>query len=541
MAADTPPPQRWRATAARLAPAAIVAAVAIAAYANATGNGFVWDDHKIVVDNPDNADPSALGKVLTSPDVVVRSEPAPYYRPVSRALFVLDRQLFDLDPRPYHLENVLLHAAAAIALLALGLRLFGAVGPAAVAALLFAVHPVNTETVDFVTARNNLLVAVLVLASCEAYLRARTSRRTAPLLVAAVLFFLGTLCKETALMLLPFLAAQELLSRGALRRDALRERLVALAPLALAAALSLALRAAVLRGAGGALPGLADPASALVRALHVVPEYLGILLWPTNLTIHRLAPEAYLASPWALAAAWLAIVAALALLLRQGRPVTRFGLLWFAINLVPVSGLVPIPSAPLAERFLYVPSIGLWLVAADQLAALAGRTRHRRVLAGAVLVVIACLATVTLLRNRDWRDDVALYASAARAEPRSTDAHYNLGVALAERGDAEGARSAWERVLALDPAHTGALSQLGTALAERGDLEGAARCFARVLELRPRDIETRFNLALLFERLGRPRDALEQYRLFLALDPVDYPELVPRVRERIRTLMEASR
>lgn len=520
--------------AARLLPAAALLAVTLATYASSFGNGFVWDDHR-VVESAERAGLSSLREALTAPDVLWRSDPAAYYRPLARAAFLLDRRLFGLDPLPYHVENALLHALAAMALFAVGRRLIGATGPALAAAVLFAVHPVGAEAVSFVTARNNLLVAVFVLTSWLLTLRARAEGRPRLLLLAAALFLLGLLCKETAFMLLPFLAAQEILAPQE-PRGSLRQRLARLAPHAAAAAAYLALRASVLPAVVAARPTLGGVGDALVRDLHIIPAYLALLLFPSGLTVHHAEPEAYLAGAPALLAAWAAIAAGLALLLRGGRPATRIGLLWFAVFFVPVSTIIPMPSASIAERHLYLPAIGLWLVAGDQLARLAGALRRPRAVAGAVAAIAVALAIVTARRNLDWKDDVALFSSAVRVNPASSEARFDLSLALAERGDAEGARREWERIAVLDPRHVGALSQLGTYHAERGRLDLAAGYFSRVLALDPRDVETRFNMALLLERLHRPREALEEYEKFLALDPVDFPELVPRVEERVRQL-----
>ena len=515
--------------------------LALATYANALGNGFVWDDHRVVVEATEGSGLSSLRSVLTTPDVLWKSDPAAYYRPLARATFLLDRRLFGLDPRPYHLENVLLHAAVALALLALARRLVGATGPALAAAALFVVHPVCAEVAGFVTARNNLLAAGFSLASCVLYLRARAERKRIILAAGAALFFLGLLCKETALMLLPFLAAHELTGRrdppGSLR--ARLAGLVHLVPWAVAAAAYLALRAIVLPSVLAIRPTLGGIWAALGRDLHIVPEYLTLLVFPSGLTVYHGEPEAYFSGAPALLAAWAAILAGGALLLRGGRPATRFGLLWFVVNFIPVSTIVPMPSASIAERHLYLPALGLMVVLADQLARLSGALRRPRALAWGVVAVAAVLAGLTIRRNLDWKDDLALFSSALRVNPESPDARFAYALALAQRGDVEGARREWERIVATDPGHTGALSQLGTYHAERGRFAEAGGYFSRVLALDPRDVEARFDMGLLLERMQRPREALEQYEAFVALHPVDYPELVPKVEARIRVLRAA--
>lgn len=516
----------------RYLPALAVGLAAVVAYANGLGNGFAWDDQKIVVENVENLDPSSLGRAFTSADVVLRSQPAPYYRPLTRATFVLDRLAWGLDPLPYHLENLALHLAAALALLALARRIAPEPGAAVLAALLFAVHPVNAESVDLVVARNNALVALFMLGACVAWLRARETGRGLPMAASAALFLLALLSKETGLMLLPFLAALEL-ALPAREGEGLRARLLRFAPLAAAAAIYLAARVLVLSTLVGSGAAGAGVGAALVRVAHAVPRYLALVLFPAGLTVHHADPETFLPAAPALALAWAGMAAAAFLLVRQKRPATRFGLLWFAVNLLPVSGLVAIPSAPIAERFLYVPAIGLWIVAGDQVTRLAGWVRHRRAVEAGTLAILLALALATIRRNRDWKDDLALFSAAVRTAPRSTDAAFNLAVALDARGDAEGARLEWERTLRLDPTHTGALSRLGTWYAERGALDVAAGFFQRAVASEPCNVETRFNLALLLDRLGRTDEAVTQYRAFLACNPVDYPELVGRVRARI--------
>ena len=510
-------------------------AATLATYANVLGAGFVWDDHVVVLQNPDLRDLSRIGNIISSPDLLARSQPAPYYRPLHRLSYLADVHLFGLDPRFSHLLNAILHAGAVLALFGLGLLLFEAGTPAFVAALLFAAHPINAEAVDFVTARNNLLVGLLVLLATIAFLKSRLERRPGLAWLAGAFFLLALFTKETGFMLLPFLLLWELRPRRG-PTDPARSRLAALLPMALATVAYAGLRAQVLPNVVGQTPRMSDLATAIGDDLHILPEYLRLVVWPSGLTVHHGDPATYFAGVGARVAAWVAIALAVTLLVRQRRPVTGFGLLWFAVNFAPVSGIIPIPSAAIAERFMYVPAIGLWLVVADQLEALREKASRRWWVPAAAVAVCAALAAVTVKRNQDWRSDTALFESALRVDPRSTDARYNLAIALLDAGDGDGARREWERTLAVDPGHAGALAQLGTWYAQRGDLATAGHYFERVLAVNPRDVETRFNLALLLERLGRPDDALRHYQEFLRLDPVDYPDLVPRVRERIQKL-----
>ena len=185
---------------------------------------------------------------------------------------------------------------------------------------------------------------------------------------------------------------------------------------------------------------------------------------------------------------------------------------------------------------MYVPAIGLWLVAADQMSALQPKAWARWLVPLGAVAICLVLGVVTFRRSQDWKSDITLFESALRVDAGSTDARYNLAVALLDAGDGNGARREWERTLAIAPGHTGAMVQLGTWHAQQGDLATAATYFERALAVDPRDVEARFNLALLFERLGRRAEAIRQYQEFLRSDPVDYPELILQVRERIQKL-----
>jgi tetratricopeptide (TPR) repeat protein len=510
-------------------------ALVVAAYAPSLRGGFVWDDRLTIVQNPDVRALSSLGRVVTSADQLQASNPTPYYRPLSRLLFTLDYQAWGLNPIGYRAESLALHAAAVVLLFVLARKLIGSPGPAFVAAALLAVHPVNVEAVAFVTARNNLLVGVFVLGATLAWIRARERDSAALAVVAAALYLLGLLSKETALMFLPFVVLWE---GGSLLRSSRERRRVAgmLAPLVVATAAYLVARWAVLPS--GAIPRArdGDVLAGLGRLVRAVPVYARLLILPRGLTILHPDPSGVPVASWAVACTWLALVVGGGLLIRQRRSASIFGLLWLAVNFVPASSLIPIPSAPIAERYMYVPAIGLWVVAGDQLQALRGRAWARPWLPWVAACALATLAAGTLERSRDWTDDLRLQSSAVRVDPASAAARYNLGLVLLEKGDADGARREWETALSVDPRHVGAMSQLGVWHAARGDLEAARTYFSGVLDVSPADVEASFNMGLLLERLGRPEEAMRQYEAFLGLDPVDYPELIGRVKERVTSL-----
>ncbi len=519
-------PRSWRAA---FTPLLLIVAATLVAHGNGIGNGFVWDDQSIVVENPYTKDLAQLGHVVLSPD-----ETPPYYRPLNRASYLVDYQLFGMDPRGFHLVNVVLQAACAVALYAVARRLFATPGPALLAALLLAVHPIHTEAVAFVTARNNLFAALFGLVSLSLFVDATKRRSHARSALSAAAFLLALLSKEQGAMVLPLLGAW-LFVPGLPGRDAGPSRWTLLFPHVAALTLYVALRAVSLGAPVASAPILAGLGERLAVNYWLLPRYLGLAVFPRGLALFHEVP-AHPISVWWLPLAWVAIVACLAVLLRRPSVASSVGLLWFGVNLLPIANVVPIPSSVMAERFFYASAVGLWIVAADAARRASSRIPRAAALAAAA-VIVSALAARTFVRNRDWHDDLSLFRSAVRQEPRSRHAHFNLGVALEDDGNLDGAKREWEAALAIQPGDAGAHSQLGTLAAVRGDLGQAEVHYRAALRSDPGLAETHFNLGRICEQTGRPGEALTHYRAVLDAYPPGDAAVVSKARESMRRLL----
>jgi hypothetical protein len=488
----------------------------LAVYANSTHNGFVWDDEAIVL-HPDNASLSILPELLGRSDSGDKQEQTPYYRPLTRATYVLDRQLFGLAAPGYHAVNLLLHLVCVLLLFAAGLQLSGAVLPALAAALLLALHPVNAETVNFISARNNLLATAFTLGALLAWLRGRDA-------LCGGGFLLGLLAKETPLAFLPLAALWP--PPATLCRAWLRERVLRLWPLLAAFGLYLLLRSQALHGLVGTGLELEQLGSRLGQLAYVVPRYLLLLVAPVRLQVFHELPGDLRPLLLPLLLAWVLLLITGYALWRSGRPQTRFGLLWIALNFLPISNLVPIPSAPMAERYLYLPAIGVWLIAADQFQALVSRVpvRARPVLLGCSLLVLMSFAALTIDRNADWRSDLTLFTREVAVDPRSARGFFNLCTSRIEAGQLPAAEAACSEAVRLDPLHGKALGQLGNLARARGRFPEAEAYYRRSLAAEPANPTIHYNLATLLEWQGHTAAALQQYRTQLALLPPETPE-----------------
>jgi tetratricopeptide (TPR) repeat protein len=302
-----------------------------------------------------------------------------------------------------------------------------------------------------------------------------------------------------------------------------------------------AMRAYSLQG----IIGTPVPADGLLSRLainyRIIPQYLGLLLFPADLTFFHKVPQGGLLTPAWFLPANLVLLSLIFIVVKSRNRAALFGLSWLVINYAPISNIVPIPSYEITERYLYMPAIGFFLGVGALFSWLYSREKYRRsLLAGSAVVALAS-AAVTMERNLEWRSNLSLFSSGVRNDPNSPGAHYNLGTAYLEIGQLENARVEWEKALSLDPSYADALTQMGTFAAVRGDLRLAERYYLTALqaprgETDPDKSMAHFNLGKLYEKWRQPQKALGHYIRFLETVPVTYLEYKPEAEMRIAML-----
>ena len=514
----------------------ILAAATLLVYSISFFNKFVLDDEVIIVNNPQTLSLRNIPEVLLAPDLI-----KPYYRPLNRATYLLDYRLAGMNPAWYHGVNVLIHLGNVILLYLVCLRLLPDRTAALVAALIFAVHPANSEAVNFISARNTLLALFFSLASFLAFLEARGRGKRLPLL-SALFFFCGLLSKETAFMLIGVIALCTFVpSQGGEKRMRFPEGMFFLLPYLVSTGLYFLMRYYSLQG----IVGTALPADGLFGRLaqnyHVIPQYLGLLLFPVDLTLFHKVPPGGLFNPPGFLPAWLSLLAAVGLAVRSRNRAALFGLAWLVINYAPISNIVPIPSDPITERYLYMPAVGFFIVLGALFSWIHAQGRNKQVLWGITAMVVTVCAVLTIQRNLDWKNNLALFSSGARNDPTSPAAHYNLGTAYQENGDLPSARREWEKTLAIDSTYADALTQMGTLAAVQGDLLTAEQYYLAALNAPlgvsdPDKSMAHYNLGKIYEKRQQPQRALHHYRRFLANVPITYLEYKPDAERRIARL-----
>jgi Tfp pilus assembly protein PilF len=501
-----------------------LALLTLGLYARTTAFSFVdYDDDVYVSANPH----VARGLSAENLRWAFTSGHAANWHPLTWLSHQLDVELHGLEPGGHHLTNALLHALNAALVFAWLHGLTGARWPCALAAAFFAWHPLRVEAVAWVSERKELLTAALGLASLLAWTGWARTRRPARYAASLGLFALGLLAKPMLVTLPCALLLLDAWPFARLRRGGRARAVLEKLPFFALAGLSSLVTWRV-QDAGGALSptevlGLEERLANSVRAAGI---YLGKTLVPSGLAAFHphpsllrpprpnLAPEVFVAL-----AALLAVSAA-CLRLRRRAPGLLVGWLWFLGTLVPVIGLVQVGGQGWAERYTYLPSIGLAGSGACGLALLAARRGAR---APAVFLSLCALAACGLASARQietWRDSRTLFTHAVRVD-ESGVMHANLGRVLENAGARGEAEQHYRRALELTPATGAVRVALARLLRGRGRSEEARAELERAVTEMPDLAAAQADLGWMLTLIGRDAEALPHLRAAVALSPGD--------------------
>jgi protein O-mannosyl-transferase len=477
--------------------------LALAASLTGLGNGFALDDLPIIALDP-RVHALATSWHFCCTSYWPRGYGGGLYRPATSVLFALEWAAGHGAPIVFHAVSIGLYAVVCAAVLALATELLGPT-LGMLAAALFAVHPAHVEVVANVVGQAELVTALAVIAAVTLYLRARRVPtepvRGRALAGIGALFALGLLAKEHGVVLPLLLLAAEV---TVVQDDRpLRVRFGALWPLlATLMVVGLAYSIARVLAMGWAFGDTPNPAlvplSPVARGwtmLAVAGEWMRLLVWPVHLAALYGPPGLpVLAGPdWAAASGAAAVIIAItvAVVCRRSAPVVTFGIVWTGIVLLPVTNLFFVSGVFLAERSLFLPSVG----AMCALAGLAGMVPWRRATLVAAGVVVVLGVWRSAIRQPVWHDNHTLLVQAVREAPRSYVAHYQLGGQLMAEGQTAIAEQEVANAIRLSNGYGPALAMLAEMRARGGDCASAIPLWRRALEQYPGMVQDRLGLA----------------------------------------------
>lgn len=520
------------------------------AYSTSLGNGFVWDDFKQIVMNPDLKASAPWGSLFSS-DVwghAHRDRPAQtnYYRPLQMVSYRMTSELFGLEARDLHILSVALALVAALTALVVYLKLTGRLAKAFVAAALFAIHPVHSEAVDWISALPEIGCTIFVLAAFGLFLRicdqescmmpAGTSgqRPWALWCLTLLMFAVALLWKETAVVFPIVVAGYIFCAKSGTLGQRLRWSARLSLPFWGVLVAYLALRLRVL-GFVAARQRIWDlsPFQVTLNSFYLMAAYWWKLVVPVHLNAYYVfSPVRSILEPRAILGILFVAISCLAMCYGLRRsPLVTFGALWVFVTLLPVMDIYALGRNVFAERYLYLPSFGACLLAAGTAGAAMKRLPEKvqRPISALLLVgVLGWFSAETLRRNPDWRDDATLFRQTLVSSPNAPFVHFM--VASTEGDDSVSAGSAEAHYLrAVDLAESEnppdlldvsrAYGGLSSLYADRGDYVHALEILHRWRSIVPGQPEMDIDEGTVLLRTGNWREAEPLLNRALAASP----------------------
>ncbi len=517
-----------------------LAALTLGVYWSVVTHDFInYDDPLYVTENP------RVQAGLTRAGVVwaftgITTEQRTYWHPLTWLSHMLDCQLFGFKAGAHHAVNLGFHTANTLLLFLLFRRMTGALWRSAVLAALFALHPLQVDTVAWVAERKNVLSTFFWLLTLLAYVRYARRPGAARYLLVCFLFACGLMAKPMlvtlpcVLLLLDFWPLRRLRSqRFTSGKMGAPETFAQATPVRLVIE---KLPLMVLSGVSAAITiwghrhlGLLVPVDQLPLGLRLVISlvsyigYLGKSVWPADLAVYYPLRMDW---PWwlpILAGLLLALISLLALKSACRRPYLAFGWLWFLGTLVPVIGVLQVSDQAMADRWVYVPLIGLLVMVVWGGADLLPVGRQRAICVAVSGVVLTACSVLTITQLRHWQDSETLFRHALVVTRQNYLAHLNLGAALARKGELGEAGSQLDEALKLKPDAALAHYDRGNVFGLQGKVERAEAEYAQALRLKPDYEQVQFNLGNVLALQKRYEEAKPHFFEALRLKP-DYAD-----------------
>lgn len=451
------------------------------------------------------------------------------WHPLTWLSHMLDSQLYGLNPGGHHLSNVFLHGATAILLFLVLRNMTEALWRSAFVAAVFAIHPLRVESVAWVAERKDVLSGLFFVLTIGAYIRYARQPSGQRYAMVMLLFALGLMCKPMlvtlplVLLALDYWPLNRLVPSGYGTRNVPGPRKLILEKLPLLA-LAVASSLATLFAQKVALQPLAT-VSLMVRignALMSCVVYLYQAFWPSCLAaLYPFAIDQVRPGKVLLALALLAGISIAVFYFRRQRYLVT-GWLWYLIMLAPVIGILQVGSQAHADRYTYLPHIGLYLLLTWAAADFIERWRQLRLVLGALSIsLVLALAFVAGTQASYWQNSETLWRRALACTSRNSGAEQNLGQAIHEKGNVSEAMVHFQNALRIDPSQASVHSALGVALLEMGRADQSLISLKRALEIDPNDADAHYNFGNTLLQLGRAREAVAQYTRALEINRDD--------------------
>lgn len=491
---------------------ALIVLMGFIAYGNSLGGKFMLDDSALVADNFYVKKLPNAARVFVEDIGKGAGRVSNFYRPLQIFTYALDYAVWGLNVTGYHLTNTLLHIFVALSIYRLILLLYGDGILSLFTSVLFVVHPVQTEAVSYISGRADPLAALFIMLSLILYVKYISSSKIGCYIPMLGCYILSLLSREGALVF-PLLI---ILYHYAFKK---KFRIEAYTPILFVTCAYILIRVTVLRSS---LPP-PMPTTLLQRlpgSFAALATYVRLLLLPFDLHMEYGIRLFSMADPRAIAGliAFL-IMSYAAFTARNKNSLVFFSISWFMVCLLPVANLYPI-NAYMAEHWLYLPSIGFFLLLSKFLTSIY-RIKAFKLLAVATVTALAFFySALAIMQNGYWKDPMAFYKRTVRYAPDSYLMQNNLGNAHKEAGRHAEALRSYEKSIQLNPKYVEAYINLGSAYNDAGRKEDAIKAFKAAIQIDSINYAHAYiNLGIVYASIGRYREAMDSYKKAIEISP----------------------
>ena len=495
----------------------LIAGAGFLAYINSLGGEFLYDDMLLVVKNIKITSWNNIFHLFRENIYNILGENNSfYYRPILMVTYMMDHSLWNLNPVGYHFTNILLHILSAITLFFLLCILFKDKLLSFLASIFFVTCPIHTEAVSYISGRADPLSALFIFAAFISYLLSLDSDNVRAYIIMSVCYICALLSKESSLIFPALIFLYHYIFKGKINRKGVA--------LVMAIFFTYLFLRIVFRG-----PSLVSDTVNVAPFLDRVPTfftaiaaYIRLLFVPYPLHMGYGYRQFYWHNPSVITGVIIVLLSALYVYKNRGKSgdLVSFSILWFFVTLLPQSNLFPI-NAYMSEHWLYLPSIGFFLILGDCVLVLMKKVRTAAIIYTVTILLFS--SYVTARQNEYWRNCIAFYERTIKYSPHCGRSYNNLGAVYLTRRDPEMAIKILKKAVMIDPSCSDSYINLGIAYTELKKYDLAAQLFKQGLRINPRNAAGYYYLGRLYVVCGSEKQALEEFKKTVGLCP-DYAE-----------------
>lgn len=491
-----------------------IAVLGFAVYVGSVNGEFIWDDEHLVENNTTIRNWKNIAAVFVEDIGAGGGKEYNFYRPIQMLTYMADYSLWKLDPKGYHLTNIVLHILVALLVYYLLYLLFADQLIAFLAGAFFAVHPIHTEAVTYISGRADLLAALFLLGAFIFYIKNRSSSCIRGYIFIVLSYVLALFSKESSLILPVLVLLYHLSFKEKIEWKSFA---AVLAP----AVVYVLLRTIVLKDLSVTGIYATTFSERLPGFFVALAGYVRLLFLPFGLHMGY-GRKLFLWSDPQAVVGLVILAGALfyAFKRREKEPIVFFGILWFIAALLPMSNLFPV-NAYMAEHWLYLPSIGIFLILAKALSV--GAYCNTPLQRNFTIIIIICLlgffSYLTIRQNSYWKDPATFFERTKGYAPDNAEIYYNLGTTYVDQGENPKALRAFQKAVEIDPKYALAYNNLGNVYKAANRIEEAIGAYKKAISFKSGFSLAYNNLGLAYFGVNQWEESVSSYKKALEADP----------------------